>query len=345
MSQSSYSLAEIADRIGAEIQNCPDANQVVVEGLGTLAEAGNGQLAFLANPSYRKQLADTKAVAVILHPDLVDECPTAALVMDNPYKGFALASQLFDNFPSPEVGIHPTAQIAESAEIASNVAIGANVVIGEYVQIGEGVTISAGCVISDHSIIGANSLLHANVTVYHDVIMGEDCIIHSGTVLGSDGFGFAPDKGRWHRIAQLGGVRIGDRVSIGSNTSIDRGALDNTVIGNDVILDNLIQIAHNVEVGDGTAIAASSGIAGSSKVGKNCTIGGNVGIAGHLNVCDGVFLAGKTLVSKSITEPGAYASGTTAMPVGDWRKSAARFRQLDAMSKRIQVLEKSQKRE
>lgn len=342
MAEQSYSLTELAKMIGATLENCDQADNTMVTGLATLESAGQHQLAFLANKSYRSQLADCQAEAVILHADMLADCTRPALVMDNPYKGFALASQLFNNLPEQAKGIHSSAQIADNAELAKDVQVAANVVVGQHVILEAGVRIGPGCVISDHSVIAANTLLHANVTIYHDVVIGSDCIIHAGTVIGSDGFGFAPEAGRWHKIIQAGGVRIGDRVEIGANTTIDRGALGNTVIGNDVILDNLIQVAHNAEIGDGTAMAACSGVAGSSKIGKNCTIGGNVGIAGHLILVDNVHVAAKTLVSKSLTEAGAYASGTTAMPVAQWRKSAARFRQLDSMSKKIQKLEKAQ---
>lgn len=339
MAQLAITLAEIAEKIGATLVANDD--QLAVSGIGTLDDSNSQQVTFLANPSYRKQLASTNAAAVILHPDLQGECPVAALVMDNPYIGFAKLSQLFDNLPQQTSGIHPTAVIAESAEIAEGISIGANAVIGEYVQLGKDSRIGPGCIIGDHSILGENCLLHANVVLYHDVVVGNHCIFHSGSVLGADGFGFAPDAGKWQKIAQLGGVRVGNNVEIGANTTVDRGALGNTQIGNDVKLDDQIMIAHNVVIGDGCAMAATSGIAGSTTLGKNCTISGGVGISGHLEITDGVHITAMTLVSKSITEAGAYSSGTAMMPAADWRKSATRFRQLDDLARRLKKLEKN----
>lgn len=332
------SLAELARRLGAELKGDGD---VQISGLNTLKDATAGQISFLANASYRSQLAQTEASAVIVNAASADDAPCATLVVANPYLAFALVSQMFDNRPQMSAGIHPSAQIAGSAEIGQNVRIAANVVIGEYCRIGEGCEIGAGTVISDHTILGNNCLLHANVTLYHDVVLGDRVRVHSGAVIGADGFGFAPDKGRWHKIAQLGGVRIGNDVEIGANTCIDRGALGDTVIGDHVILDNLIQIAHNVQVGDGTAMAACAGIAGSTSIGKNCTIAGGAGVAGHLELTDGVHVAAMALISKSVDEPGAWASGTAQMPMNEWRRSATRFRQLDSMAKRLQQLEKS----
>lgn len=339
MTQVAITLADVAEKIGAKL--VANDGQVVVSGIGTLDDSNAEQVTFLANPSYRKLLATTQAAAVIIHPDMQDECKVSALVMDNPYIGFAKLSQIFDNLPKQASGIHPTAVVAETATLAADISIGANAVIGEYVQIGENSRIGPGCVIGDHSIIGTGSLLHANVVFYHDIVVGDDCIFHSGCVIGADGFGFAPDAGKWHKIAQIGGVEIGDRVEIGANTTIDRGALDNTKIGNDVKLDDQIMIAHNVVIGDGCAIAGTTGIAGSTTLGKNCTIAGGVGIVGHIDIADGVHITGMTLVSKSIRSPGVYSSGTAIMPASEWRKSAARFRQLDDMARRLKQLEKN----
>lgn len=344
MTQRSISLAEIAEKIGATLVVSQEASddQWLVSGIATLELATAKEVTFLANPSYRKQLATTKAAAVILHSDLQTECPVPALVMNNPYMGFAKLSQLFDNLPEQAAVIHPSAIVAESASIAENVSIAANVVIGEYVQIGSGTRIGANSVIGDHSMIGKQCILHANVVMYHDVVIGDQCILHSGCVLGADGFGFAPDAGSWTKIAQLGGVRVGHQVEIGANTTIDRGALGNTQIGNGVKLDDQVMIAHNVIVGDNSAIAATSGIAGSTVLGKNCTIAGAVGIAGHLELTDGVHITAMTLVTKSINVSGAYSSGTAMMPANDWRKSATRFRQLDDIARRLKKLEKNQ---
>ena len=343
MTNIAISLADIAEKIGAELV-VSDSQLVashMISGIGSLESATSTQVSFLANPTYRKQLANTQAAAVIIHPDMKDECSVPALVMSNPYMGFAKLSQLFNNLPDQAIGIHPSAVIAETAELAEGVSIAANVVIGEHVQVGADTRIGAGCVINAHSIIGNNSLLHANVVMYHDVVIGDDCILHSGCVIGADGFGFAPAAGSWEKIAQLGGVRIGNNVEIGANTTIDRGALENTRIGNNVKLDDQIMIAHNVVIGDGCAIAGTTGIAGSTTLGKNCTIAGGVGIVGHIDIADGVHITGMTLVSKSIKEAGVYSSGTAIMPASEWRKSAARFRQLDDMARRLKKLEQN----
>jgi UDP-3-O-[3-hydroxymyristoyl] glucosamine N-acyltransferase len=344
MTLRSISLADLAEKIGATLVTSLGVkdDQLSVSGIATLELANANEITFLANPSYRKQLATTQAAAVILHPDMQAECPVSALVMNNPYVGFAKLSQLFDNLPAQAACIHPSATIAATADIATDVSIAANVVIGEYVQIGSGTRIGANSVISDHSIVGERCVLHANVVMYHDVVVGNESILHSGCVLGADGFGFAPDAGQWVKIAQLGGVRIGNQVEIGANTTIDRGALGNTQIGNGVKLDDQIMIAHNVVIGDHCAIAGTSGIAGSTTLGKNCTIAGGVGIVGHLDITDGVHITGMTLVSKSIKEPGVYSSGTAMMPANEWRKSATRFRQLDDMARRLKKLEKNQ---
>lgn len=333
-------LAELADRLEAELRGDGD---LIITGVSTLKEAGSGEIAFLANESYRKQLSDTSASAVILRPQDAEHITSSALVTDNPYLVFAKVTQLFNNRPLVAEGIHASAVVAASADIANDCRIGAHAVIGEHAVIGPGCEIGAGTVISDHCVLGEQCHLNANVTLYHDVVMGDRVRVHSGTVIGADGFGFAPDKGRWEKIVQLGGVRIGNDVEIGANTCIDRGALGDTIIGNNVILDNFVQIAHNVELGDGTAAAAQAGVAGSTTLGKHCTLAGNAGVAGHLVLCDGVFVAPKTVISKSISEPGGYATGTAQMPLNEWRKSATRFRQLDSLARRVQQLEKSKK--
>lgn len=333
-------LGELAKRIGATLEG---DETILIGGVQTLKQAQAGEVSFLANPAYRSQLADTKASAVIVSEATAQEAPCAVLTMANPYLGFALATQLFDNRLKPSGRIHPSASIADNVEIGKNVTIGANAVVGEYCQIGDNCEIGAGTVIGEHSILGKSCILRANVTLYHDVVLGDNVQIHSGAVIGGDGFGFAPDKGRWHKIAQLGGVRIGSNVEIGSNTCIDRGALDNTVIENNVILDNLIQIGHNAKIGEGTAMAGSSGVAGSTVVGKYCIIGGQAGIAGHLKIADGVHITGMSMVTHSINEAGVFSSGIPHMPSKEWRKNAVRFKQLDEMARRLRALESNLK--
>src|SRR5690554_5728963 len=331
MSKKSYRLQEIADALGASLRGDPELR---VCGLATLQAAGPDQISFLANPAYGKFLKDTRAGAVILSPAAADDCPTNVLLLDNPYLGYARLSHWFDPAPVAPAGIHPTAVVDESATIDSSASIGPHVVIEAQVTIG------AGSVIGARTQIGEGSIIRARVTLAHDVVVGQRCHILSGAVIGSDGFGFANERGQWHRIAQLGGVVLGDDVEVGANTTIDRGALDATVIGNGVKLDNLIQIAHNVHIGDHSAMAAMVGIAGSTHIGKHCVFGGASGVAGHLEIGDQVHLTGMTLVTGDIREPGVYSSGTSADTNRNWRKNAVRFRQLDSLARRIKELEK-----
>lgn len=333
-------LAEIAAFLGAELIGDGTAE---ITGLATLADSKAGQLSFLANPAYRDQLAGSGASAVILHRSMLELCKTNALVLDNPYLGYAKVSSLFDTLPAACQQVHERAWVSKSAQLGQGVTVGANAVIEDNAVIGDFAMIGPGSVVGARSRVGQHSRLHANVSLYHDVEIGERCIIHSGAVIGADGFGFAPDKGQWHKIRQIGGVKIGNDVEIGANTSIDRGALSDTCIGNGVKLDNQIQIGHNVQVGDNAAMAACVGIAGSTKIGANVTLSGGVGVAGHLDIADGTHITAMSIVTKSITEAGSYSSGTAMAPSAEWKKSAARFRQLDEMAKKIKALEKAVK--
>ncbi len=333
----STSLGELATYLQAELRG--DA-KVQVCGLATLATATAEQLAFLANPKYASQLETTAAAAVILAPDVAADFSGNCLVLDNPYLGFARASRLFDRRPRPEPGIHPTAVVDPSASVDATASIGPNVVIAADVRIGAGTEVGAGSTIGARSVLGADCLIHPRVSIAYDVHLGDRVRVHSGAVIGSDGFGFARDGAQWIKIAQLGGVRIGDDADVGACTTIDRGALDDTIIEEGVILDNQIQIAHNVRVGAYTAIAACTGIAGSTRIGRNCTIAGGVGISGHLEICDGVHLGGMCMVTRSIKEPGAYGSALSAMPMDQYLKSAVRIRQLDGLAKQVRKLER-----
>jgi UDP-3-O-[3-hydroxymyristoyl] glucosamine N-acyltransferase len=337
MTEKSYRLGEIAKALGAELRGDPEAR---VSGLATLQAAGPDQLSFLANPAYARHLVDTRAAAVILSPVAAGDRLNNVLLLENPYLGYARLSHWFDPAPVAPPGIHPAAVVDASAIIATSASIGPNAVIEADVVIGEQVVIGAGCVIGARTSIGSGSIIRARVTLAHDVVMGQRCHILSGAVIGSDGFGFANEKGEWHRIAQLGRVILGDDVEVGANTTIDRGALDDTVIGNGVKLDNLIQIAHNVRIGDHSAMAAMVGIAGSTRIGSHCVFGGASGVAGHLEIANGVHLTGMTLVTGDIREPGVYSSGTSADTNRRWRKNAVRFRQLDALARRVKELEK-----
>lgn len=314
---------------------------LVINSVATLEHATSGQISFLANSKYRAQLESTQASAVLLSAKDAQDYQGTALVVKDPYVGFARVAQLLDTTPKAAMGIHPSAQIDPSAQLGEGVAIGANAVIGANVILGENVQIGAGTVIGQDSIIGSNTRLWANVTLYHNVHLGQDCIIHSGAIIGSDGFGYANERGQWIKIPQTGGVRIGDRVEIGANSTIDRGALGHTEIHNGVIIDNQVQVAHNDIIGENTAIAGSTTIAGSVTIGKHCIIGGNCAIAGHLTIADGVHLSGATNVTGNMREPGLYSSATVAMDNNLWRRNTVRFRQLDELFQRVKALEKN----
>jgi UDP-3-O-[3-hydroxymyristoyl] glucosamine N-acyltransferase len=342
MTMPSYTVTELASLLDAK----PVLSDRLINGIGTLERATETQLSFLHNSRYQQQLTGSLAGAILVREEQRHDVSSVALVVDDPYLAYARATALFAvNRCSSSVPISPSAIISPDAKVADNVIIGPNVVIGEEVTIASGVSIGANCVIGADCSIGEGTRLAANVTLYSDIRVGTDCLIHSGAVIGADGFGFANDAGEWVKIHQLGGVLIGDGVEIGAGTTIDRGALDDTVIGNGVILDNQIQIGHNTVIGDRTAIAACTAIAGSTRIGKNCTIAGACAIAGHLTLVDGTHITGMSMVSRSILQPGAYSSGTAAEPHQQWKRNAVRFRQLDEMSRRIKKLEKTVKQQ
>ncbi len=332
-----WTLASLAQHLDAQLVGDETCRIVA---LNTLQDAGEGDLSFLANPAYQRYLTDTRASAVILRPDFAHLYDGNKLLLDNPYMGYARLTALFNTDTDYAPGIHPSAVVHADADVAGDAHIGANVTLAAGVRIGSGAVIGPGCVIGADTVIGARTRLHANVTVYHGVAIGEDVILHSGCVIGADGFGFAPGRDGWVKIHQLGGVVVGDRVEIGACTTVDRGALDNTVIADGVIIDNLVQIAHNVKIGENTAIAGCTGIAGSTTIGKRCTIAGAACIAGHITIADGVHISATTLVTKSIEEAGSYSSGTGMAPTRNWRRNAVRFGQLDQMAGRLAALEK-----
>lgn len=332
----SYSLSELAAHGGCEIVGGAD---IKISGVGTLAAASTGQVAFLANRKYRKDLLTTQASAVILSKVDAEQCPTHALVATNPYAAWARIASLFTRDSEPHSGIHKNATVATGAKLANGISIGPQAVIGENVSIGEGTTIGPGCVVEANARIGAHTRLVANVSVGEGVQIGDYGLIHPGAVIGSDGFGFAPDGGQWVKVPQLGSVIIADHVEIGANTSIDRGAIEDTLIGEGVKLDNNIQVGHNVSIGAHTVIAGMSGIAGSTEIGKHCMIGGAAGFAGHLTITDGVIIGGRGNVTKSINEPGMYSSIIPVEPERKWRRLVSRFRQLDELLARVKRLE------
>lgn len=341
MSAPTYRVADLAAALDLPFSGRGDE---LLTGLAPLASADSGELSFLANAKYKVQLSQTRASAVIVHPSMQAECPTTAIIADNPYLAYARASAMFDPWQRPVAGAHISAVVL-SDKVHPSASIGPHCVIEPGAEVGEGSVVGPGCVIGADARIGRHCLLHANVTLYHKVVLGDHCVIHSGVVIGADGFGFAPSQQGWVKIHQIGSVRIGSRVEIGANSSIDRGAIADTVIGDGVILDDQILIAHNVEVGSGTAMAGGCQVAGSTKIGKNCTFGGSVGVLGHLEIADNVHVTARSLVAKSLTESGAYSSGVSAMEASVWRKSMARLGRLDEVFRRVMSLEKRLKSE
>ncbi len=332
-----WRLQELAQAIGAELRGDPETE---ISGVGTLQHADPGQLSFLSNPLYRRYLTSTRASAVILAAEDAEHCPVAALISDNPYLGYARAASLLYPQPAFSPGIHPSAVVAASANIDSSAHVGACAVVGEEVSVGAQAYIGPGCVIEADCRIGTGSRLVARVTLCRDTQIGERCLIHPGAVLGADGFGLANDNGRWEKVPQLGRVRIGNDVEIGANTTIDRGALEDTVLHDGVKLDNQIQIAHNVEIGEHTAMAGCSAVAGSTKIGRHCTVGGLTGVVGHLRIGDNAHFSAATLVTRSFESPGYYSGGLPAMENGEWRKTVARVRRLEEMNNELKALKK-----
>ncbi len=335
-----YTLGELAERLGLEFRG--DAGRRL-SGLAPLASANSEQLAFLSQSKFLRQLENTSAGAVILHPNFKNECPVDCLLSESPYLTFARISRLYDRSPAAVSGVHPAAVVSPDAQVHDTASVGPNAVIEAGVEVAEHVVVGAGVYLGHNSRVGAGTRIYPNAVIYYDVWLGEACTIHSQAVLGADGFGFAPSPEGWERISQLGGVRIGDRVEIGACTTIDRGALEHTVIEDGAIIDNLVQIAHNCRIGKNTAIAGCSGLAGSTIVGANCTLAGGVGVVGHVEICDNVHVTGMTMVTKSITEPGSYSSGTPMSATRDWKRSAVRFSQLDSIKQRLAQLEKQQR--
>ncbi|AIR65292.1 UDP-3-O-(3-hydroxymyristoyl)glucosamine N-acyltransferase [Cedecea neteri] len=334
---SSIRLAELAQQLDAELHGDGD---IVITGVASMQTAQSGHITFMVNPRYREQLAVCQASAVVMTEADLPYAKNAALVVKNPYLTYARMAQILDTTPQPASDIAPSAVIDATARLGQNVSIGANAVIESGVELGDNVVIGAGCFVGKNTKIGAGSRLWANVSIYHSIEIGAQCLIQSSTVIGSDGFGYANDRGNWVKIPQLGRVIIGDRVEIGACTTIDRGALDDTIIGNGVIIDNQCQIAHNVVIGDNTAVAGGVIMAGSLKIGRYCMIGGASVINGHMEICDKVTVTGMGMVMRPITEPGVYSSGIPLQPNKAWRKTAALVMNIDEMSKRLKAIER-----
>jgi len=335
-SRTALSLAEIVERLGGEVRG--DA-AVRVDQVATLESATASQISFLANPRYASQLATTSAGAVILSPKAADRFGRARILADNPYSYFARLAQLFNPPEQPPAGIHPTAAV--ECEVPASASVGPLAWIGRDAQIGECVVIGPGCRVGTGAQIGDGSRLHAGVTIYAGCVVGKRAILHSGCVIGADGFGFARERdASWVKIPQIGRVVLGDDVEIGANTTIDRGALDDTVIEDDVKIDNLVQIAHNCRIGAHTVIAGCAGIAGSTQIGKRCMIGGAAMINGHITIGDDVTVSGTTFMAKSVSEPGVYTSAVHSLKHEDWLKNYSHLRHLDAQDEKIRALEK-----
>ena len=324
--QGEFSLGELAVRFGLGLRGEPSLR---ISRVATLSHADSGSLSFMANPRYRKQMESTRATAVLVGPENEASCPVAALIDPNPYLAYARIADLLHPQTATVSGIHSSAVVSAGARIAASANVGPLAVIEDEADIGERVFVGPGCIVQRGAHIGADSRLIARVNVCAGVRIGQRCILHAGAVIGADGFGFAPDAGTWVKVPQVGTVHIGDDVEIGANTTIDRGAIDDTVVENGVKLDNQIQVGHNVTIGAHTAIAGCVGISGSTTIGRRCMIGGGVGIAGHLTIADDVVVTGCSLVSASIRHAGSYSSGMPTVETRLWRRMVAHLRRLD----------------
>ncbi|OGO90219.1 MAG: UDP-3-O-(3-hydroxymyristoyl)glucosamine N-acyltransferase [Coxiella sp. RIFCSPHIGHO2_12_FULL_42_15] len=333
-----FTLDQLASKLHAELHG--DAACQIV-GVASLEQARHGCISFVEGRKQIKTLATTQASAVLLTADLLPHCSTNALVVKKPRLAFAALLNLLYPVKQPAAGIHPSSVIGKACHIDPSVTIKAHVVIGDGVSIGKNSVIHVGCSIGDGTDIGEACTLHPNVSIYQDIEIGHRVIVHSGAVIGADGFGFEFDGAQeWVKLLQIGRVVIGDDVEIGANTTIDRGALGDTLIGCGVKLDNQIMVAHNVVIGDHTIIAGCTGIAGSTIIGRYCMIGGHTAIAGHIKLADRVMITGAAMVTRSIMKPGIYSSGTGILPNQQWLKSAVRFKQLENMYQRLQKLER-----
>ena len=331
-------LDEIVARLGGQLEG---DGAVRVAQVATLASAQAGQIAFLANPKYRQQLTATGASAVIVPPKFAGDSALPKIIHPNPYAYYARVVALLNPPEARPIGIHPSAVVG--SDVPASARVGERVVIGRDVALGENVTLYPGCVIGDGVSIGADSVLYPNVVVYRDCVIGQRAVVQAGAVIGSDGFGFAKDGERWIKIPQIGRVVIGDDVEIGANTSIDRGALDDTLIGNGVKLDNQIQIAHNVVIGEHAAMAGCVGVAGSTRIGRRCTVGGAGMIIGHLELADDVHVSAGTMVTKSLRQPGQYTSIFPLESHDEWLQNAAQIKRLAKLAERVSELEKKLK--
>ncbi len=334
----SMTLGALAEHIGARLRGDPNC---VILGIAPIEKAGKGKLTFLSSRLYKKYLATTDATAVILSAEDEAACPDHihALISENPRLSLVKAATLFEKRAEIKSGIHPSVVIGVECIIPASVIIGPYSVLGDGVTLGENVVIGSHCSIGNDCHIQAATTLKSRVTLYERTRVGKKCLIHSGAVIGSDGFGFANQEDIWVKMPHLGGVYIGNDVEIGANTTIDRGFIEDTQIEDGVIIDNLVQLGHNVSIGARTAIAGCVGIAGSTTVGKYCLIGGGASIAGHIQIADHVHITATSAVNHSLNTKGVYSSGFPAKPAALWRKNAARFQFLDDIARRLRALE------
>jgi UDP-3-O-[3-hydroxymyristoyl] glucosamine N-acyltransferase len=330
-----FELSELAARFDLEVRGDPKA---MIHGVGTLEGAGAAQLSFLANPAYRKQLPATRAGAVVLRAADADACPVPCLVAKDPYAAFARVAALFESAPSATPGVHASAVVEAGAQLSPSASIGPLCFVAASARVGANAVLGPGCVVGEDCEVGDDCQLVARVTLVARVRLGRRVRIHPGAVLGAEGFGLAMADGHWLKVPQLGGVRIGDDCEIGANTTIDRGAIEDTVLEEDVRLDNQIQVGHNVRIGAHTAMAGCVAIAGSTRIGRYCLIGGGAGFVGHIEVGDRVTVGARSLVTHSLAGPGEYNSGTPLQPTRQWRRNAARFKQLDELARKISHL-------
>jgi len=334
----SIRLGELATRFGLKLVGDPDA---VIERVASLSSASGDSLSFLASKAYTRELANTKAAAVILREGDADGAPTSVLISDDPYAAYARAAAVIHPAPALEPGIHESAIVAPTANVDPAAQIDAGSVVGDDVQIAADVHVGPRCYVGPGCSLGVGTRLVAGVTLVRDTSVGERCVLQPGVVVGADGFGNAMTAEGWIKVPQVGGVRIGDDVEIGANSTIDCGALGDTIIEDGVRIDNLCMIAHNVHIGAHTAMAAMTGIAGSTRIGRRCMFAGKSGAVGHVTICDDVIVSGKCMISKNITEPGVYASSFPQEPVREWNRMVARLRRLGRLFDRVARLEKS----
>ena len=330
-----FTAAQLAAQVGGTVKGDPDQT---ITSIAPIETARAGQLSFVARRQFVKKAASSAADILLVTADLADTLSHTCIIVADPYRAYAQVSQLFWDKYWFTPGVHATAVIAPDVEVPADCRIGPQVVVEAGAVIGAGVELDAQVYVGAGVRVGARTVIRPRVTLYPGVVIGEDCMIQSGTVVGADGFGYARHPGGWEKIAQLGGVRVGNRVEIGANATIDRGALSDTVLGDDVIIDNLVQVGHNVQVGDRTALVAQSGIAGSTILGKDGSVGGQSAVGGHLTIADNVHFVGKSMVAQSVSEPGQYASGLPAQPFNDWRRAVARIGQLKVLQDKVNAL-------